>query len=63
MMVTELVSLLRSPIVVEVLTPPVPESCIWEKPVTLVVSDANPAWLSPAVSATALAMPKVSLEE
>lgn len=40
-------------------TPPVPESCIWEKPVTAVESIAKPPWLSRSVSATALAIPEI----
>jgi hypothetical protein len=39
------------------LTPPVPESCIWLKPVILLPSEANPPCSSPPlVSATAFAI-------
>ena len=41
------------------LTPPVPESCVCEKPVTNDASDAKPPWFAPSVSATALTMPGI----
>jgi hypothetical protein len=46
-------------------TPPVPESCMWEKPVISLLSDANPPCFSFGLltSATAFAMPSQNVSK